>query len=81
MITGIVTIALLFLPVASPFRSPDNIPRNLELPTIEGKTKVPTAPNLEFKERPQDSSIMPHHAASRKKWGVDKSCDGEYWYK
>jgi hypothetical protein len=82
MIIKLVSFAFL-LPLAATFRAPENLPnlpKDLQfLPQIHDQQKAKLVPG------PQPlldgTQSKPHHAAVRKRWGVDNTNECDYWYK
>lgn len=64
------------------FRTPD-APTKLDLGNVKIRepAKVGTTPIIEHVETAEQVSLVPKKpAASRTKWGIDKTGEGEYWF-
>jgi hypothetical protein len=76
---------LIFVSPVISFRSPDNLPNNVNLPTIPVQPKVAVSPPTDSAKtlQPVKDPLerKPSNAVVRKKWGVDNSHDSDYWYK
>ncbi len=83
IVIRLVSFVLVFSPFVASFRAPDNLPKDVKLPTIQGKPKVELSPQPKLSESRElyPSLRQPNHGVERKKWGVDKTHNGEYWYK
>lgn len=75
---------LMFAPLVISFRSPDNLPNNVKLPTIPAQPRVVVSPHTvpakPLVPRQDPSTSKPFSAGVRKKWGVDNIHDSDYWY-
>eukprot|EP00429_Kryptoperidinium_foliaceum_P086110 CAMPEP_0176191890 /NCGR_PEP_ID=MMETSP0121_2-20121125/4690_1 /TAXON_ID=160619 /ORGANISM="Kryptoperidinium foliaceum, Strain CCMP 1326" /LENGTH=310 /DNA_ID=CAMNT_0017530563 /DNA_START=203 /DNA_END=1132 /DNA_ORIENTATION=- len=79
MFVRLFSFALVLLPWATAFRAPDNLPRDLQLPTIQGQPEAKVTPSPQPPTM-QDPLPKPHHAAARKRWGMDNTNECDYWH-
>lgn len=74
----VLAVLFMFVPMVVSFRSPDNLPNDVKLPTILVSPQTDPAKTL---VRLQElSASKPFNAVVRKKWGLDNIHDSDYWY-
>jgi hypothetical protein len=82
MFVKIVTLVLLVSPFAFAFRTPDNVPKNMKLPTLKARSAEALLPVPKVTKRIAIQYVVgkPHLANRRQKWRTENTHENEYWH-